>query len=266
MERLPTQIDGPVAVIGDVHGQTDKLRDIIGELARLPDIARRWIVFVGDLVDRGPDTKGTLDLFCDLVKQHDRVTTITGNHELAMGGSLNLIPTPEQISWHDRWLPNYSSETTFQSYGVPFGDLAGLREALPSSHAELLSDLPWSVEHGQYLFVHAGLDPAMTFDMQVRILRARDYTLAHPPWLFSTAFIDGPVPPGCPVTVVQGHVPMQRVHFGDRIIGTDTTGGTSGELSCVLLPERVVLRSGGGMQQMAPPPSARRRKRSWWRF
>ena len=55
MASVPTRIDGPVAVIGDVHGQVDKLRRIITKLAAVPGISERWIVFIGDLVDRGPD-------------------------------------------------------------------------------------------------------------------------------------------------------------------------------------------------------------------
>ncbi len=240
---LPTRIDGPVAVIGDVHGQTRKLRQIIHQLERVPDMQHRWIVFIGDLVDRGPDPKGTLDLFCDLISQHDRVAWVCGNHELAMAASLDLIDTPDYLDWKSAWLHAYSVETTFASYGADLGNFDQLREALPENHAHWLSRLPWRVEHPRYLFVHAGLDPAMTFDMQVQILRQPDYTLSQPPWLFSKSFIRGPVPQGCPVTVVQGHVPIPEVLFGDRIIATDTTGGRQGKLSCVLLPENTVLTS-----------------------
>ncbi len=240
---VPTRIDGPVAVIGDVHGQTKKLRRIIHQLERTPDIQNRWIVFIGDLVDRGPDTKGTLDLYCDLASQHDKVTWVCGNHELAMAASLDLIRAPDYLEWKQSWLNAYSVETTFESYGAAFGKFDQLRDALPARHVEYLSALPWRVEHPQYLFVHAGLDPVLPFDMQVQILRNPDYTLAQPPWLFSKSFIRGPVPQGCPVTVVQGHVPITEVHFGNQIIATDTTGGVTGDLSCVLLPENVVLTS-----------------------
>jgi serine/threonine protein phosphatase 1 len=243
VKRPPTRIDGPVAVIGDVHGQKHQLRRIIRQLERTPDIHSRWIVFIGDLVDRGPDSKGVLDLYCDLSSQHDKVTWICGNHELAMAASLGLITTPDYLDWKTDWLKLYSAKPTFESYGVDFDDVDALRAALPEAHAALLADLPWRVEHPRYLFVHAGLDPDLPFDMQVQILRKPDYTLAQPPWLFSKLFILGPVPRGCPVTVVQGHVPLQEVHFGNQIIGTDTTGGLQGDLSCVLLPENIVLTS-----------------------
>ena len=265
MSMLPNRIDGPVAVIGDVHGQTDKLRRVIDKLSRVPNIQQRWIVFIGDLVDRGPDSKGAIDIYCDLAERHGRVAWVCGNHELAMAASLKLIDVPDFIDWPGRWLPHYDSDCTFESYGVPHGELNALREALPEKHSQLLANLPWSVEHPQLLFVHAGLDPNLPFDMQIQVLRQRDYSLANPPWLYNKTFIKGPVPADCPVSVVLGHVPIPQVHFGNRIIATDTTGGVAGELSCVLLPEMVVLTSGPEDSpmpvQMAPPA----KKTSWWK-
>jgi serine/threonine protein phosphatase 1 len=263
MTSVPQRIDGPVAVIGDVHGQTDKLRQIIAQLARLPDIQRRWIVFIGDLVDRGPDPAGSVNLYCDLAKQHGRVTWLCGNHELAMAGSLGLIDAPDYIDFASRWLPHYDSDTTFASYGVPHGDLDGLRSALPEEHKRLMSDLPWSIEHRDYLFVHAGLDRNMPFETQVRILRERDYTLSHPAWLYSKDFIIAGPPMDSPVTIVVGHVPLPQVRFGNGMITTDTTGGTSGELSCVLLPEKVVFQSGNARAQ---PVTTDAPQRPWWKM
>ena len=263
MASVPQRIDGPVAVIGDVHGQTDKLRQIIAQLARWPDIHRRWIVFIGDLVDRGPDPAGTVSLFCDLAKQHERVTWVCGNHELAMIGSLGLIKTPDYIDFKGRWLHAYDSHTTFESYGVAHRDLDGLRNALPEEHSRIMADLPWSVEHRDYLFVHAGLDRNMPFETQVRILRERDFTLSHPPWLYSKDFIINGPPMDAPVTVVIGHVPLPQVQFGNGQIATDTTGGIGGELSCVMLPENIVLQSGSARPQ--PVISAGAQKRPWWK-
>lgn len=270
MASVPQRIDGPVAVIGDVHGQTDKLKSIIGQLARLPDIHRRWIVFIGDLVDRGPDPAGAVKLYCELAKQHDKVTWLCGNHELAMMGSLGLLPAPEHVEFASRWINHYDSDKTFASYGVPHGNLDALKEALPEEHRRLMSDLPWSIEHREFLFVHAGLDRDMPFETQIRILRERDYSLSHPPWLYSKTFIVAGPPMDCPVPVVIGHVPVPAVQFGNGLICTDTSGGVDGELSCVLLPERVVLQSSrpGATPRgpVAPPPTAPpRQQKPWWK-
>ena len=55
MTKLATHIEGPVAVIGDVYGYVDKLADVLEKLRTLPDYEQRWIIFIGDFVDRGSD-------------------------------------------------------------------------------------------------------------------------------------------------------------------------------------------------------------------
>lgn len=263
MPSVPSRIDGPVAVIGDVHGQTDKLKDILAQLARLPDIHRRWIVFIGDLVDRGPDPAGTISLYCELAAQHKKVTWLCGNHELAMAGSLGLFEKPDYVDFTGRWLNYYDSDTTFASYGVEHRNLDGLRAAMPEEHVRLISDLPWSIEHHDYLFVHAGLDRNMPFDTQVRILRERDFTLSHPPWLYSKDFITAGPPMDSPVTVVVGHVTVPQVTLHNGLLATDTSGGYQGELSCVLLPENLVIQSGvDGLRPIVEPVS----RRPWWKI
>jgi serine/threonine protein phosphatase 1 len=92
--------------------------------------------------------------------------------------------------------------------------------------------------------VHAGLDPHQPYELQRQILHEKDFGLTNPPWLCSKSFVQANVPRDCPVTVVSGHVPVPAVHFGDRRLLIDTTGGIEGELSCVLLPENMVITSG----------------------
>jgi serine/threonine protein phosphatase 1 len=240
---LETSITGPVAVIGDVHGQVDQLARILEHLRELPDYDRRWIVFIGDLVDRGPDSKGAIDLVLDLMLHHGRTTVVAGNHELAMSAALGLVETPEYSDWPGRWIDHYGSEATFRSYGLETPDLAGLFEQLPQSHRELLADVPWSVEHPEFFFVHAGLDPNSSFAMQREILRVRDFTLNRPPWLCSKRLPFEEPPQDCPRVVVSGHVKVPQVQFGRKRILVDTTGGEGGSMSCVLLPENRVIHS-----------------------
>ncbi|MGD9855435.1 MAG: metallophosphoesterase, partial [Planctomycetaceae bacterium] len=179
--KLATQIDGKVAVIGDVHGQVDKLEDVLEKLNYLPDLAERWIVFIGDLVDRGPDPMGAVECLLDLIEDHPRTTCIAGNHELGMAGALGLVPTPDFADWPARWVDHYGAESTFASYDAEFGDLEELHDKLPEVHRMLLAKLPWCVEHPHYLFVHAGIDPYQPIEMQRQILHEKDFTLSHPP-------------------------------------------------------------------------------------
>jgi serine/threonine protein phosphatase 1 len=253
MTPLDREIDGPVAVIGDVHGQVSELADILDQLRGSPDFERRWVVFIGDLVDRGPDPKGAIDLFLELRQEHPLTTAIAGNHEYAMAATLECIPTPEYCDWEQRWCDHYGAETTFDSYGADFDDVESLKSAVPQAHREFLADLPWAVEHPDFLFVHAGLDANQPFALQRAVLAERDFSLIRPPWLCSKSFVESGVPDDCPLTVVSGHVPMPAVRFGDRRILVDTTGGEHGDLSCVLLPEEIVITSGDD----PPPPPIR---------
>jgi len=277
MDLFPSKIEGPVAVIGDVHGQVDKLQEILRQLRSLPDFNDRWIIFIGDLVDRGPNPAGATQMVLDLLESHTRVACLCGNHELAMCGALHLFPPPEYAEWDQRWVNHYDSHTTFASYGADFGDMPGLLAAMPDQHKAFYMNLPWCIEHPDYLFVHAGLEAHQPYAMQVGILHARDYTLTRPPWLCSKTLVTSPVPADSPVTIVSGHVKVPEVAIGDRRLLIDTTGGLDGELSCVLLPENVVISSGSTAPteiRRSEPPAPEQapvawgsdEARPWWKI
>ncbi|WP_437194345.1 metallophosphoesterase [Planctomicrobium sp. SH527] len=251
--KLAREISGPVAVIGDVHGQIDQLGRVLDQLRSLPDYQDRWIVFIGDLVDRGPDPKGAIEMFLQLWKEHERTTLICGNHELAMGAALNLVETPDYCDWSGRWLDHYGCGPTFRSYGVDdVGDFEALLSKMSEDHRQLLSDIPWCVEHPEYFFVHAGLDISVPFEIQREILRERDVTLSRPQWLCSRSFTFQEPPADCEQIVVSGHVRVPQVTFGMKRLLVDTTGGEGGSLSCVLLPENHVIHSD---PEMGRPPA-----------
>lgn len=247
--ELASKIDGPVAVIGDVHGQLDLLDQILIQLETLPDFENRWVVFIGDLVDRGADSAGVIQRILDLKRVHERTGCVMGNHELAMGFATGLLPAPDYTDWDTRWCDYYGADATFRSYSADFPDCDSLRNAIPAEHADFLACLPWAIDHPDYYFVHAGLDPNQSFDLQRRILEERDFSLARPPWLCSKDFANEKIPDDCTKTVISGHVPVQEVQVWKRRILVDTTGGVGGELSCVLLPELSLVTS----QPAAPP-------------
>jgi serine/threonine protein phosphatase 1 len=258
--RFATKIQGPVAVIGDIHGHVEKFQAILEQLVELPDFEHRWIVCIGDFVDRGPDSQGAIDLFLDLLRRHPKTTAIMGNHEYAMAAALNWLPVGDYTNWGERWVAHYDSDVTCSSYGVESGQLTELAAQIPPSHRDFMTNLPWVVEHPQYLFVHAGLDPNAPFDVQLRILQKKDYTLNRPQWLCSKAFVETDPPPDCPLTVVSGHVKVPNVQMRPKRILLDTTGGFEGELSCVLLPEKKVLTSGGSYATVGGGG------KTWWKF
>lgn len=261
--HLATRIDGPVAVIGDLHGQMDLLSKLLDHLEAYPGFNARWLVFLGDLVDRGPNPAGALAQMVELLDYYKKVTCVAGNHDFAMGCALGIIPSPSFTNWNQRWVDHYDSETTFASYGVHPGDIPTLAHVLPPLHAELLASLPWCVEHPDYLFVHAGLDPLNTYATQVAILKKKDPTIARPIWLCSQEVCEQSVPSDCTKTIVSGHVRYPEVQFRDRKILCDTTGGREGELSCVLLPENLVITSGSPIPKKLTSSKTSSSKRSW---
>jgi serine/threonine protein phosphatase 1 len=263
--ELSTRIQGPVAVIGDIHGQTDKLLSLLEKLRQLPDYDERWLVFIGDFVDRGPDPKGAVDLFLNLARKHPKTTAICGNHEYAMAASLGWIPSPDAHAWAERWTEFYDAQPTFESYGVEAGKLDELAAAVPPPHRELLARLPWCVEHPMFLFVHAGLDPLAPYDVQLRILHRKDFTLNRPQWLFSKSYVDADPPKDCPLVVVSGHVRVPHVVVRAQRILVDTTGGEGGDLSCVLLPEKTIVSSAPGSGPVAATIGEKPAKK-WWRL
>ena len=250
-------IDGPVAVIGDVHGQIRQLDSILEKLKTLPDYQDRWIVFIGDLVDRGPDSRGVVERIIELSDRHGKVTSVMGNHELAMGFATGLFEAPEYSDWDSRWCDFYGAEATFASYDVEFPDCSSLRAAIPDEHSDFYKNLPWAIEHPEFFFVHAGLDPNQGFEMQRRILQERDFSLSRPPWLCAKEFANERIPADCDKVVVSGHVPVPEVQAWPQRILIDTTGGVEGDLSCVLLPERILISSAQEPVR-APSPSSRK--------
>jgi serine/threonine protein phosphatase 1 len=255
MQPLQKRIRGPLAVIGDVHGQAAELRVVLAKLRGLPDFQDRWLVFLGDFLDRGPQPHQALEAVVALRREHPKLTAIAGNHDLAVAGALGLVHAPPACNWPKRWLAAYDCGSTFASYGVPFGDLRALGRAMPREHKQFLAGLPWAIEHPQYLIVHAGLVPDMPLAEQLTILRRRDFSMNRPPWLCDPALARSAVPRDCPLTMVSGHVRVSRVTFTDRRVLLDTTGGMAGDLSAVLLPEGKVVTSAPERLARTPAPT-----------
>ena len=169
--------EGLVYAVGDIHGRRDLLeplfeklvQDAIGEEAR-HGAARPPVVFLGDMVDRGPDTRGTLE-FLDAIRERPEIETIflRGNHEEML---LQFLADPVT---HRRWLLHGGYET-LESYGLGrVGDLedpgelariAGDLKAAMGPHVDLLEACATWYEDGNLAFVHAGADPDLPVQMQ----------------------------------------------------------------------------------------------------
>jgi serine/threonine protein phosphatase 1 len=128
---------GRTLVFGDVHGCDTALARVLDLAQVAPD---DQLVFLGDLIDRGPQTRQVLERILDLQRSLP-VTIIRGNHEEMFLDSL------QQGGWTRTWLEHGGREM-LQSYGETLEDI-------PSSHIELLrATLPWQ-ETGREIFAHA---------------------------------------------------------------------------------------------------------------
>ena len=140
--------DAPlVYAIGDIHGSLQKLRDLMTACERHADGRSATFVFLGDYIDRGPDSRGVVEALMDLEsRQPDRVIALKGNHEAV------AIEVVDGESEAEFWLRE-GGAATLKSYGI------GDARDLPHEHIAWLRALPLWHDDGQRFFVHAGIDP-----------------------------------------------------------------------------------------------------------
>ncbi len=245
MINIAANIHGSFIVIGDVHGQIDQLEVLLQNLKdETQDYEQRWIVFLGDLVDRGNNPKKVIDTVLDFIKNRGKTTSLMGNHEFVLLSALGLFGKDMERRWAEPYVREFSPDTTFLSYGVEPGNLEALKKVMPPEHKEFLLSLPWHVETVDYLIVHAGLLPDQPYFYQLGQLRKRDYDHhGKAPWLHEARLVSPLLPSDCPVTVISGHVRQPQVVITDKRILVDTSGGRGGKLSAILLPERKVISS-----------------------
>ena len=130
-------------VIGDVHGCSKALRAIIEKIApRSED----QLIFLGDFIDRGPDSRGVIDLMLSIAQQ-SRVIGLRGNHEVMLLGVVYGGCDPQL------WLQG-GGAATLASYGGAIGKI-------PASHLDFFRSLRPHHETERELFIHAGYDPAV---------------------------------------------------------------------------------------------------------
>jgi serine/threonine protein phosphatase 1 len=137
--------------VGDVHGRLDLLRAAVDAIAKHVGERPFRVVFLGDYVDRGPDSRGVVDFLIDLQRRWP-VICLKGNHEALM---IQAVKDPGGRRL-ERWL-EYGGEQTLQSYGLKGG--ADLAAGVPAEHIRWMSGLPRTTGDGHRIYVHAGLMP-----------------------------------------------------------------------------------------------------------
>jgi serine/threonine protein phosphatase 1 len=130
-------------VIGDIHGGAQTLRALLGRIG-----LRRGdrLHLLGDLIDRGPDSKGVLDTILTLREAGFTVRSIRGNHEDMLLRNLS----GDHDAWSPCWMEAFGKDT-LQSFGV------GEVKELPERYISLLTSLPFLALEHDFVLVHAGL-------------------------------------------------------------------------------------------------------------
>ena len=228
VSTAPLPDTGRLYVIGDIHGRSDLLDRMVGEIANdltARPIAASLVVTVGDYVDRGPDSRGVIER---LLRNPfpTRLIALKGNHELLLEGFL-LDP---QVADHWR---RYGGLETLQSYGVPVGDVMrgkeylaaarALAHAVPAEHFDFLGALRTSLTVGKYFICHAGVRPGVPLDRQTE----EDLLWIREPFLDSRADF-GKI-------VVHGHTPADQPELLPNRINVDTGAFMTGRLTCAAL-------------------------------
>jgi serine/threonine protein phosphatase 1 len=137
--------------IGDVHGRLDLVERAVEVISEHVGDAPFRVIFLGDYVDRGPDSRGVIDLLMDLQRRWP-VVCLKGNHEELM---LQAVTQPGGGRLK-RWL-EYGGDNTLASYGL--AEDSDLAEGIPREHLRWLSGLPRTTGDGHRIYVHAGLAP-----------------------------------------------------------------------------------------------------------
>jgi serine/threonine protein phosphatase 1 len=206
----------PIYAIPDIHGQ-DALLEAALDLVHRDCGAEARIVFLGDLVDRGPDSRAVIDRLMEGQARGRPWTVLKGNHDQLFldfldGGAIRSAQVRSGLTWLN---PRLGGDATLASYGVAASEIApaweAARAAVPQAHRDWLASLPLFDEADEVLFVHAGIRPGVPLSRQ----RATDLM-----WI-RDGFLDHAAPH--PWLVVHGHTALDwPQHFGNRV---DLDGG-----------------------------------------
>jgi serine/threonine protein phosphatase 1 len=219
--------------IGDIHGRADLLTEmhrlVIEDAAHVTPGTNKVVIYLGDYVDRGLESRQVIDLLLNERLPDVQTVHLLGNHDAWL---LSFLVDP---SIGPTWL-RYGGEATVHSYGVSLGappdDLRyyqelqeHLRHRISRAHVDFLQGLELSFESGDYLFVHAGVNPGLPLDQQT----ADDLLWIREPFLNSRRDLGR--------VIVHGHTVESEPIVRSNRIGIDTGACWTGSLTCLVLEE-----------------------------
>ncbi len=196
-------------IIGDIHGCLGMLNRLMDTIDWRPD--RDRLIFLGDYIDRGTDSKGVVDFVLVLLKQSPFVQCLLGNHE---SGFLDFLSGGDIKTF----LIN-GGETTLKSYQRD-GEIL-----IPPDHISFYQSLrPW-IELEDHYVVHAGFRPGVKIDDQ----SLEDLIWIRDPFIYSDYDFGK--------KVIFGHTPFYEPLVTHNKIGLDTGAVYGNRLTCLELPQ-----------------------------
>lgn len=204
----------PLYAMGDIHGHLEMLEDALARIEAEGGRDAR-VIFLGDLVDRGPDSAGVIDLLIRGLAEGRNWVVIKGNHDrmfqrFVTAGIEHDDRIESGLGWRNHRL---GGSTTLASYGVgdpgsrPLDEvLADARARVPQAHLDFIGALPLFHREEGLLFVHAGLRPGLAIEDQ-----DEDDLL----WI-REGFLEQTCDFGA--LVVHGHTAIEYpAHYGNRV-------------------------------------------------
>jgi serine/threonine protein phosphatase 1 len=215
--------------IGDVHGRLDLLDRLLAKIeadARKRSEKKTYVVFLGDLIDRGPDSATVVERLRTYAPDFATPVFIVGNHEevllRALDGEASILRDWLQFGGAECVL-SYGLDPEQLSELEPAEAIVRLRGAVPRSHVDFIGRFADTFRFGDYLFVHAGIRPG------IELLDQDQFDLR---WI-REPFLSNDEQHG--VVVVHGHTIVRQVDERANRICIDTGAYHSGVLTAVAI-------------------------------
>jgi diadenosine tetraphosphatase ApaH/serine/threonine PP2A family protein phosphatase len=217
-----------IYAIGDIHGRADLLARLLTIIdadiaARAP--RRILLILIGDYVDRGPSSRGVVDLILRRQASFELIA-LKGNHDTY---PLRLMKRPSVFAeWRSlggiETLMSYGLEPKFSMNETELNKFVNtLKDTIPVSHIEFFSRLVPSFSFGDFFFAHAGVRPQVTLDRQ----REDDLLWIRDEFLDYEGHFDK--------MIVHGHTPVDEIDYRTNRINIDTGAYATGRLSALVI-------------------------------